>query len=108
MTEAEWLWIRKRLVSTAKKRAKQKGLEFSITPEDILFPENGLCPILGVELKKHRGRMERNTPSLDRVNSELGYVPGNVRVVSWFANYCKAELTKEQLQKMADYANGRL
>jgi hypothetical protein len=100
---AEWLWMRRKLLTTAKKRAKAKGIEFSISLSDIQFPENGKCPILGVPLKRHRGKMERHTPSLDRKDSTKGYVPGNVFVVSWWANYLKEQMTLEQAQNMVEY-----
>jgi hypothetical protein len=108
ITEKEWLWRRRKLLATAKRRAREKGIKFTIKLEDIAFPEDGLCPIFKEPLKAHKGKMERMTPSLDRHDSTLGYEPGNVRVISWFANYVKADLTPEQLQRLADYANGKL
>lgn len=103
MIPKDWNWRRRTLWSTAKKRAKAKGLDFTIKHEDIEYPPDGKCPILQCELKMHKGKMERHTPSLDRVDSNLGYVPGNVRVISWWANYLKEQLTKEQVERMLEY-----
>lgn len=100
MTPGEWKFLRRRLCGIAKKRAKKKGLEFTIKPEDLELPEGTLCPILQVPLVKHKGKLERNTPSLDRVDSTRGYVPGNVRVISWWANYLKEQLTLEQAKAL--------
>lgn len=108
MTEAEWKMIRRGLFGTARKRARAKDREFTIKIEDIEMPKDGLCPILGVPLKKHRGKMERHTPSLDRIDQDKGYVPGNVRVISWWANYLKETLTVEQLERMLAYTKGDL
>ena len=103
MTEVEIRKIKRRLWSVAKYRAKKKGIEFSIMPEDIDFPADGMCPILRVELKKHKGKMERHSPSLDRKDSSKGYVPGNVFVVSWWANYLKEQITLDQARNIVKY-----
>lgn len=108
MTEAEWKMIRRSLFATARKRARAKGRDFTIKVEDIEWPKDGLCPILQVPLKKHRGKIEPNTPTLDRINQEKGYIPGNVKVISWTANYVKAELTPNQIERMWLYVNGKL
>lgn len=89
------------LIRGAKKRAKARGLDFDITPADIELIHT--CPILGVPLKRHRGKMERNSYSLDRIDSSKGYVKGNVRIISWWANYLKEKLTLEQAKKLVEY-----
>lgn len=89
------------LIRGAKKRAKKNGLEFNVTKDDIELVH--VCPILGVPLKRHRGKMERNSYSLDRVDSTKGYVKGNVRIVSWWANYLKERLTLEQARNLVRY-----
>ena len=42
--------------------------------------------------------MTRNSPSLDRIRLELGYVKGNVRVISGRANLLKNDATIEELE----------
>lgn len=96
----------RRMWSVAKQRAKRKGLPFSITPEDIVIPES--CPALGIALVSgigSRGRFGGNpdSPSLDRIDPELGYVPGNVRVISNLANTMKGAATKQQLESFAKW-----
>lgn len=73
------------LHTSAKHRAKRKGVTFSITVEDIVIPTH--CPILGIELSF--GGSQENSPSLDKINNSLGYVPGNVQVISYRANRIK-------------------
>ncbi len=75
------------MLNAARKRAKDKGLEFSITLEDIVIPEK--CPILGLFLEVSKGKPSDNSPSLDRINPDKGYVPGNVGVISYRANSLK-------------------
>lgn len=103
ITPDEWMMMKRGLLYTARKRARRKGLQCTIDINDIVWPKDGVCPILGEPLKKHRGKMERNTPSLDRRDSSLGYVPGNVYVVSWWANYLKEQLSVEQAERMLEY-----
>jgi len=40
---------------------------------------------------------------LDRLNPKLGYVPGNVTVISYLANMIKYNATPKQLQKVATW-----
>jgi len=94
------------LLTTARKRAKERGLECSIKEQDILVPD--LCPILGVKLGRSRGAVDRASPSLDRVDSSKGYVPGNVRVISWYANKLKNDLTLDQVRNLVAYMEGKI
>lgn len=89
-----------RMVSKAKTRAKQKGIPFNITIEDVTIPD--VCPYLGIPLFVGVGPFEDNSPSLDRITPELGYVKGNVRVISNAANMMKRNYKAETLLAMAD------
>lgn len=42
-----------------------------------------------------------NSPSLDRLVPSIGYVRGNVAVVSWKANRAKNNLTARELRHLA-------
>lgn len=86
----------------AKKRAAAKGLPFTIELMDIPeIPE--CCPILGFALKSHAGKMQFNSPTLDRIRPELGYVPGNLQIISQRANVVKNDASAEELVKVANY-----
>lgn len=89
------------LFRSARNRARRDGLEFSITIADIEIPE--LCPLLELPIQPRRGGrgpMDQS-PSLDRIDNKLGYVPGNVWVISWLANKMKATASREQLETFA-------
>jgi len=92
------------LLNTARQRAKRRGIVFSISLEDIEIPE--VCPVLKVRLEKSSGSAAHNSPSLDRIIPELGYVPGNVRVISWRANSLKKDATVTELKQLASYLEG--
>jgi len=86
------------LCKTAKYRAKKRKIEFNITKDDIIVPE--YCPVLGIKLGLSSLSKNGGAPysySLDRVNPELGYIKGNVMVMSHLANSMKSNATKEQL-----------
>lgn len=89
----------------AKSRAKQKGIKFDIALEDI--PDKpDLCPILGIPLKVHEGfsGWHDDSPSLDRIVNEKGYVKGNIRIISNRANRLKLDATFDELEKILEDA----
>jgi len=88
-----------RLLSSAKNRAKEKGLEFNLTPEDIVIPE--YCPVFP-HIKLERGN-SRTRPELDRIDNSLGYVKGNVCVISGRANRLKADASIAELEAILAY-----
>lgn len=49
-----------------------------------------------------------NSPSIDKVDPELGYIKGNIRVISFKANRMKQDNTKEQLEKLLLYIEGKI
>lgn len=92
----------KYLLGRAKTRAKQKGVPFSITLADIVIPE--VCPVLGIPLNvAFKVRNHPNAPSLDRVVPALGYVPGNINVISYRANTLKNNASADELKRIIDY-----
>lgn len=97
------------MLSNARHRAKRDGFPFSITLDDIDIPTH--CPVLGRMLRVVGGKQGGgdDSPSLDKVIPSLGYVPGNVLVVSLKANRLKNQLSTEQLIAFARlYADAEL
>lgn len=86
-------------VSNIKSRIKSTGrnLEFSITIDDLEVPE--YCPLLNVKLDYEIGKGYQNgyTASIDRIDNNLGYIKGNVWVVSKLANTMKNRASVEEL-----------
>ena len=96
-------WVKsnpeRRLWSSAKARARKEGREFTITPEDIKIPD--VCPVFGFELEINTGEKYKSTsPSLDRFDSNKGYTPENIRVISWRANWLKKNMTTAEAQAL--------
>ena len=85
----------------AKNRAKEMGLDFSITRDDVAIPE--ICPVLGLLIQPQNKAFHPNSPSLDRFDSSKGYIPGNVFVISNRANVLKRDGTLDEFRKIVAY-----
>ena len=84
------MWVK------AKSRAIEKSLPFEISYMDIEIPK--YCPILGIPLYRGDIQEKNNSPSLDRLIPELGYVKGNINVVSNRANTLKSDGTLDEFE----------
>ena len=89
-----------RMWHAAKGRAKRKGLSFDIEVADIVVPE--YCPLLGIKLEKGTKGFNPSSPSLDKIVPELGYVKGNIWVVSMKANTIKQDASLEELESLVE------
>lgn len=91
------------MLVSAKTRAKQLNLTINITIDDIVIPE--ICPLLNIPIFRkpygQRGSFLPNSPSLDKIIPELGYVKGNVQVISMKANAMKYNASIEELKTFA-------
>ena len=85
----------------AKGRAKKEGCAFNLDPEDIRIPE--VCPILGIKLVRGNGRVVEASPSVDRIVPSLGYVKGNIQIISFKANTIKSNATLDEIEKVAAF-----
>ena len=91
----------KHLLTGAKSRASRDGIEFNIKIDDIEIPK--FCPILGIPLFFTYGLRTENTPSIDRIDNTLGYIEGNVQIISWRANHIKSSTSFYELEKIIRY-----
>lgn len=85
----------------AKKRAKENGVTFELTVHDI--PDvPSVCPVLGIAIQPNEksGPLD-SSPSLDKIVPALGYVPGNVRIISNRANRIRSDATAAELKLIA-------
>lgn len=92
----------KELVTAARCRAKKHSIPCNITVDDLHFPTH--CPILGIVLSRGDGKAANNSYSIDRIIPELGYVKGNVMIISHLANVMKNSASKEMLLKFCENA----
>lgn len=94
-----------------RNQAIKKGIPFTIELSDIEQPE--FCPVLGIKLNYSWGGLsghlkDPSKATLDKLIPELGYVPGNVFVISWRANKLKSDMTVMELEKILKYMKERI
>lgn len=96
-----------RILNSSYGNAKKRGLEHNLKIKYIreIYPKDNKCPILGIELtnilQTQSDSKVGSNPSIDRIDSSLGYVEGNVWVISWQANKMKSDATKDELLAFA-------
>lgn len=84
------------LLYGAKNRSLRSNIPFNLELSDIIIPD--ICPLLEIPLKKGKGSVQSSSPSLDRIIPEVGYVKGNVWVISHRANMLKNASSLEELE----------
>jgi hypothetical protein len=93
------------LMTQIKHRAKLKNLPFNLTLEYVLSLDSKQCPVFGTKLlwASERIKNDPNSPSLDKISPDLGYVQGNVAFLSFRANCIKSDATAKELQQVTDW-----
>ncbi len=106
--------ITSHLVSGAKRRAKDKNLPFDIDLDYVrsMVGENAElafhCPVFGIPLdwscmRSNEAKPLPNSPSIDRIDPERGYVKGNIKIISFRANQIKSDGSPSELKLVAAY-----
>lgn len=97
----------------ARLRAKARGLDFDLQPDDVFIPER--CPVLGIPIisqmgsgRPRKGQRLDSSPSLDRIDNSKGYVRGNVVIISYRANRIKSDASIEELRKIVEFYDGEI
>ena len=82
-------------------RARDKQIPFSITVQDVydVWPIDGKCPVSGIVLDASKG-YSNTSPALDRIDPSLGYVPGNIRLISGFVNNAKGDMPDDVFNQL--------
>jgi len=96
----------KLLLKCARQRARRFKLPFKITLLDIqaCIPSDGCCPITKEPFERGVGKVGPRSMSLDRIVPSLGYVPGNIAVISHLANTMKQNCRDADIfRRLADY-----
>jgi hypothetical protein len=87
-----------------KYSAKKRNLEFNITKEyiwDLYLKQDGKCKLTGWPINFADGKFEQKhgvtTASLDRIDSSLGYIKGNVQWLHKHVNFIKQQFNEKYL-----------
>ena len=94
------------LLAETRKRAKRKGMECTLSLRHIAkCYATGRCQVTGIPFDIVGGGGRGNTkpfiPTIDRIDSTLGYTDANCHMVCWIYNRCKGNWTRREVLKMA-------
>ena len=98
-----------RMFHASQARSKKEGWEYNLTIEYLIelgIPET--CPCLGIPLNKEIKERSENSPALDRIDNNKGYIKGNVWIISDRANRLKNDGNADELMKIALAVQKRL
>jgi len=94
-------------------RAKKEGLPFNLTQGYLheIWPADDCCPILHQPFEYATGERQKGatrlSPSIDKRLPELGYVKGNVAIISNYINTLKNNCTDPAVfRRIADWIEG--
>lgn len=88
-------------LAQTRKRSKCKNIPFDLTLDYLESIATQNCPVFEIEFKWGAGnKLCGNSPSLDRLKPELGYVKGNVVFISYLANAMKQNADSKQVEKL--------
>jgi len=87
-----------------RRRAKVKGLPYDLDADFLMSIMPERCPVLDIPLARRTGvGTTANSPTVDRIVPELGYVRGNVMIISKRANQIKSDASPEEIMKVAQF-----
>jgi hypothetical protein len=98
----KWFTYQARL---KKAECKRKVLPYDISPEYLESIWTLHCPVFGGEFVRF-DKTNDNSPALDRMIPELGYVRGNLCYISARANRIKYDATPEEIRKVLAFMEG--
>lgn len=92
-----------RTLSNTKSNCEKDAIPFDMTVDD-LAPYPLKCPVLGTPINwMNTGSSSNDSPSIDRMIPEVGYVRGNVRIISQKANRLKGNASVDELRAILRY-----
>lgn len=60
----------------------------------------GFCEMTGLPFNQGDEKRAWNSPTIDRIKPELGYVIGNVRVICWCLNAALGDWGEDETRKV--------
>lgn len=90
------------LIEVIRRRCKKSGIICNITPKvvrDMWHEQKGICPITGWEMIERKSGIGYSpfVVTVDRINSDIGYIKENVRLVCFMANNAKYTYSDKEL-----------
>jgi len=91
-----------------QRSARNRNLEYKVKPKelwDLLVQQDFKCVLSGELIELSRtidNKTKVQTASLDRIDSNLGYVKGNIQFISMSCNYAKNNMTHTEMLRFID------
>lgn len=98
--ECKGSWVRKNriryMILSCQNRAKKEGVSCTITESDIYIPD--YCSVSKCHrfLEQQKGRASANSPSIDKYDPKLGYIPENIWIICQECNRSKQNMSGEK------------
>ena len=80
---------------SVKNRNKEHNIDLEYL-KNLWEEQKGVCPLTGWNLDLIR-KASPNQASLDRIDSNKGYIQGNIRFIALIANLCKSSYDDQQV-----------
>lgn len=90
----------KLLIMWARNKCKKRDIEFNLKEKDLTY--TGICPVFNIKLEMGGENLD-NSPTLDRIDPNKGYIAGNVQIICHLANRIKNNATEEQIKLILNY-----
>lgn len=88
------------------RNCKRRNHEFNLDLDylrELWNNQNGVCPYTKIKLTLNTHRKQnkdfRYSASLDRIDSNKGYIKGNVQFISTAINYMKSTMSDEECKE---------
>lgn len=91
--------------NSLKMRAAERGVPFDLDADYLMSIQTTHCPALGIEFVRRsmRGANSPASPTIDRIIPELGYVRGNVVMLSRRANNIKSDANVDEIAQVLEW-----
>ena len=89
----------RQIVYNLETRNKVKQLEFNITPKDLedLYNKSHYCSLSGIDISLDVNKtLQQQNLSVDRIDSNIGYVKDNIQLVDKRINMMKGSLPNDE------------
>ena len=92
--------VLKRLIMAARQRARKSGRVHTLPKlwaVEEYQNQHGLCALSGVIMRKPTRPWDPYGPSIDRIDSSMGYTPENCQLTAYAVNRAKSEMSYDEL-----------
>tara|TARA_R110002167_G_C12468969_1_gene633440 strand:- start:26 stop:400 length:375 start_codon:yes stop_codon:yes gene_type:complete len=92
-----------RMRNDARERAIKKGIDFQIPSYKDIPAIPDLCPVLQIPLFIVGWVATDNSPTLDRLDNNLGYIKSNIHIISRKANQMKSNANFKEIEMLYEF-----